>query len=79
MSDLIIGAAAIPRCGNCHFAATIQEDLQAIECRGAPPTPAIMGMGPNGPAVGLLRARLPRAESGCALWKLKREVQAPVP
>lgn len=62
------------RCGNCRFAMPIVEDLAIIECRGAPPTPAVMGMGPNGPAVGLLRARLPRIEKACALWKLKSSV-----
>jgi len=70
--SLIIAEPA--RCGNCHFAQTIKEDLSACECHGAPPTPAIMGMGPGGPVVGLLRPRLPRAEPACALWKQKLAV-----
>lgn len=81
-TDIIEGRAALvsekpsadERCGNCKFAMPIPEDLKVIECRGAPPTPAIMGMGPNGPAVGLLRARLPRAEKACALWKFKSAI-----
>lgn len=61
-------------CGNCAFGQTIKEDLKVVECRGMPPTPVIMGMGPQGPAIGLLRARMDRAERACALYA---RVQAP--
>lgn len=79
-TDIIEGASrllsttTVECCGSCRFAQAVPEDLKVIECRGVPPTPAIMGMGPNGPAVGLLRARLPRTEKACALWKLKLQV-----
>lgn len=63
-------------CGNCEFAQTVKEDLKVVECHGAPPTPAIMGMGPQGPAVGLLRPRLPRSEAACALHRRKAAILA---
>lgn len=59
------------RCGNCKFQWPVMEDLTIIECRGAPPTPAVVGMTPAGPQIALLRARLPKAEKACALWKLR--------
>jgi hypothetical protein len=58
-------------CGNCEFAHMVPEDFKVIECRGLPPTPAIVGMGPNGPAIAVLRPRLPRSEAGCALHRKK--------
>lgn len=74
--DRIIRPTVPKTCGSCEFGVTIKEDLKITECHGAPPTPAIMGMGPSGPAVGLLRARLPRTEKGCALWAQKQNVAA---
>lgn len=62
------------RCSNCRYAHPIVEDLTIIECHGIPPTPCVMGMTPNGPAVGILRPRLPRAEPSCSLWKFKSAV-----
>lgn len=65
---------AADTCSNCKFGQTIKEDLTIVECHGVPPTPVIMGMSPQGPAVSILRCRLPRAEPGCALWKLRPSV-----
>lgn len=76
MPDHIIRPAMPDTCGNCKFGQTVVDDFKIVECHGAPPTPAIMGMGAQGPAVGLLRARLPRVEKACALWKLRLETLA---
>lgn len=63
---VIIGAAT---CGTCKFGRLVPEDIRVRECRGVPPTPAIAGMTAEGPAVMLLRARLPSTEDACALYK----------
>lgn len=61
-------------CGNCKFGVRIE--LGVVECHGLPPTPVVMGQGPGGIATGLLRARLPGNEPGCALWTSKMPVTA---
>lgn len=67
-------------CGNCHFGHPFREGLQivpnAVECYGVPPTPVIMGQGPQGAAVGLMRPRLNKAEQPCAVWRSKLAIQA---
>ncbi len=60
-----------PLCGNCAFAETVKEDLNLVQCEGAPPTPVILGMGPQGPVVNILYPRVIRAHKPCALWKRK--------
>ena len=69
----IIGAH---NCGNCNFGDMLKEDLTMVECHGAPPTPVILGMGPQGPAIGILWPRLPRSMRSCALWKMRGETPA---
>ena len=63
-------------CGRCRFSHVIPENIEVIECHGVPPTPVVIGGKPNIAGqvqlgVELLRARLPWAEAGCALWKVK--------
>lgn len=79
-TDIIEGASrllsttTVETCGSCRFGHPIIEDLKIVECRGTPPTPVVMGMTQNGPAVGILRARLPRTDAACALWKFKSAI-----
>ena len=61
----------VHNCGNCMFGDLVKEDLTMVECHGAPPTPVVMGMGPQGPAIGILWPRLPRAFKSCALWAIR--------
>ncbi len=68
-SSVATTTSIVATCGNCRFRQNVVEDLQILECHGLPPTPVIMGMGQTGPAVGLLRPRLPRTEKACALHK----------
>lgn len=64
------------KCGNCKFGARVE--INAVECRGLPPTPVGMmtqdALGRPAMAVQLLRARLPSNEPGCALWKFKAQL-----
>lgn len=74
---LITRAEAEKNCGSCFYGHDFREGplmpvvANAIECRGIPPTPVIMGQGPNGAAVGLMRPRIAKTEPGCALWREK--------
>lgn len=55
-------------CGNCHYG--LMKDpanLMARECNGAPPTPAIVGLTPQGPQIVLLRPVLEASTPACAL------------
>lgn len=64
-------------CGTCKFGHRV--DIQAVECRGIPPTPSVVAsrqglMGREEMAVQLLRARLPANEPACALYKFKAQI-----
>jgi hypothetical protein len=47
----------------------VPADLTKVECRGLPPVPVMMGMGPQGPAIGLMRPNVERKLEACALFK----------
>lgn len=49
----------------------VPANLEMIECRGLPPTPVVVGMSPQGPALSLLYPNLPRKTEGCGVWKRK--------
>jgi hypothetical protein len=60
------------RCGTCRFTEAVKEDLTAVTCYGAPPTPMMVPvMTPQGPQmqIQLLRPGLKRAERACALYQ----------
>lgn len=76
MPDLIIRAAVVPTCGNCHFAGTIPADFKTVLCCGTPPTPVIVGMGPQGPQIAQFRPQMQRADAGCALWRERKGTAA---
>lgn len=73
---MIISAAT---CGNCAFSRVVKEDFTLRECHGSPPSCAIAGMGPQGPAVMVLWPRLKSTEPACALHKRALAVDAPQP
>lgn len=70
-----VAASVVRKCGNCHFGKVFREGLAVVtgasECWGSPPIPVIMGQGPGGAAIGLMRPRVPNTDDACALWKLK--------
>ena len=68
-SGLIIPGKPPAACGNCLFSAPVPNDLTVVQCRGAPPTPAIVGMGAQGPQIALLRPHVERSMPACALWR----------
>lgn len=77
MPDLIIRPPTPDTCGNCRFGEPVRDgalgtvQIGVLECHGAPPTPTVVGMGPTGPAVALMRPRLEAKEPACSLWKPK--------
>ena len=52
----------------------VKEDLTQRECHGVPPTPVVLGMGPQGPAIAVLRARIPSTTPACALHRRKAAI-----
>lgn len=78
MGETIIRPSVVPTCGNCNYGHPFREGLATVagasECFGVPPTPVIMGQGPGGAAIGLMRPRVANTERACALWKLKLAV-----
>ena len=80
MNDLIIKPKLPDTCGTCKFGAPVVGDLQVVECRGVPPTPCIVGAQQTvrGPAfqLELMRPRMARLETACALHKIKDHATA---
>lgn len=77
MAEETLASEIGEKCGTCRYGHRI--DLQAVECRGLPPTPVLVPGPPD--ALGRpqmqtvsLRTRLPANEPGCALWKMKMPV-----
>ena len=46
----------------------IPASIDMVACHGVPPTPVVVGMSPQGPALSLLYANMKRREPRCALW-----------
>ncbi len=74
-SSSVIRPPVTEVCGNCHFGRDFRDGLRLVpnmrECFGSPPTPIVVGMSPQGPAIAMTRVRLKIEEPGCALWRLK--------
>lgn len=72
-------SVALPTCGTCHYGRVVREGLaivpNATECGGVPPTPVIMGQGPGGAAIGLMRPRMSKTEPACALHRPKLAIE----
>jgi hypothetical protein len=74
-NDVQLGAETAEVCGSCRYAQTIKEDLNMIECHGAPPSVVVMGMTPQRqPAMGVFWPRLARSFHACALHRRKGQI-----
>jgi hypothetical protein len=76
MSDLIIRPKMPETCGGCRFSSPVPQNLQLVVCRGAPPTPVIVGQTPQGLQVESFWPSVPRGQAPCALWKAPLPVSA---
>ena len=64
------------RCGGCHFAKLIGQDITKRLCHGAPPT-AIQVPAPGGQmSFRMARPVVEVSDEACALYRPKREISA---
>ena len=59
------------RCGNCYFAEIMPQDFTARVCFGAPPTAAIVPVGPGKVAQQMIRPIVRTSDRACALYQAK--------
>lgn len=59
-----------PTCGRCrHWEMSAQIGIGS--CFGAPPTPVVVGMTPQGPHIALLRPNMQSTERACAAFAVR--------
>jgi hypothetical protein len=59
------------RCGNCYFAEIMPQDFTTRICFGAPPTAAIVQIGPGKMAQQMIRPIVKTSDRACALYRAK--------
>lgn len=61
-------------CGSCRFCARIGGDLRQGQCRGAPPTPVVVGVTQQGPMIQSLFPAVELRTPACGRYERRQEV-----